>query len=296
MPVMLGSYPYRRVPAGARPRLIGIGWVCRSLALLVCNAAVCGAQAGLFEDDEARRAIIELRQRVEANRQAGEAAAQRMANEVREQLRQQIQGEVKRSAEDNAPLRRSLIELQAQIDALRSELATLRGQNEQIAKILSETQQRQKDAAQNIEERLRRFDPVPVSIDGLEFNAEPNEKRDFDAAIAMFRQGNFSGARSAFEEFGRRYPQSGYSASALFWLGNAHYANRDYQPAIVAFRALIARDPEHQRAPEALLSIANCQVELKDTRGARKTLEDLAKSHPKSEAAAAARERLAKLK
>jgi TolA-binding protein len=50
------------------------------------------------------------------------------------------------------------------------------------------------------------------------------------------------------------------------------------------------------RAPEAALSIANCQLELKDNRAARKTLEDLVRVYPQSEAAAAAKERLARLK
>ena len=45
-----------------------------------------------------------------------------------------------------------------------------------------------------------------------------------------------------------------------------------------------------------MLSIANCQVELKDTKAARKTLEDLIKAYPQSEAAAAARQRLPRLK
>jgi TolA-binding protein len=50
------------------------------------------------------------------------------------------------------------------------------------------------------------------------------------------------------------------------------------------------------RAPEAVLSIANCQIELKDTRGAKKTLDDLIKAYPQSEAAVAAKERLSRLK
>jgi TolA-binding protein len=44
------------------------------------------------------------------------------------------------------------------------------------------------------------------------------------------------------------------------------------------------------------LSIANCQIELKDTRTARKTLEDLVRAYPQSEAAIAAKERLSRLK
>ncbi|MCX7234495.1 MAG: tol-pal system protein YbgF, partial [Burkholderiales bacterium] len=50
------------------------------------------------------------------------------------------------------------------------------------------------------------------------------------------------------------------------------------------------------RAPEAALSVANCQAELKDTRGARKTLDDLIKAYPASEAAGAAKDRLKVLK
>jgi TolA-binding protein len=45
-----------------------------------------------------------------------------------------------------------------------------------------------------------------------------------------------------------------------------------------------------------MLAISNVQVELKDVRGARKTLEDLIKAHPASETAATARERLSRLR
>ena len=50
------------------------------------------------------------------------------------------------------------------------------------------------------------------------------------------------------------------------------------------------------RASESMLSVANCQLELKDIKAARKTLAEVVKSYPHTEAAAAASERLAKLK
>jgi TolA-binding protein len=56
---------------------------------------------------------------------------------------------------------------------------------------------------------------------------------------------------------------------------------------------LLALAPQHYRAPEALLSIANCHSEIKEPKLARKTLEDLVKSYPDAEAAQVARERLA---
>ena len=150
--------------------------------------------------------------------------------------------------------------------------------------------------AQGLDERFRTVEPVKVTLDGREFMAEQAEKRDFEAALALFRKAEFSGAKTAFFDFLSRYTRSGYLPSALFWLGNAQYATRDYTAAMVNFRALIANAPDHQRTPEAVLSVANCQLELKDSRGARKTLQDLVSAYPKSEAAVAARERLVLLK
>lgn len=244
--------------------------------LLFCLWAASAA-AGLFDDEEARKAILDLRQRVDAVRLLTEQGASR-------------------ASEDNTALRRSLLELQNQIEVLRAEVAKLRGMNEQLSRDLADVQRRQKDIAQGVNDRLRQFEPVKVSLDGREFMVEPAEKRDFEAAMAIFRKGDFVAAQPAFLDFLKRYAQSGYAAAALFWLGNAQYATRDYKEAMTNFRALIAREAEHPRAPEAVLSIANCQIELKDTRGARKTLEDLIKAYPQSEAAVAARERLTRLK
>jgi hypothetical protein len=60
--------------------------------------------------------------------------------------------------------------------------------------------------------------------------------------------------------------------------------------------ALVASEPDHLRAPEALLSMANCQDELKDVKTGRQTLGNLVKAYPQSEAATVAKDRLTKLK
>jgi tol-pal system protein YbgF len=245
--------------------------------LLVASS---GASGALFEDDEARRAIIELRQRVEAYR----LATERQADELR------------RANDENSQLRRGLLDLQTQIEALRGDIARMHGQNEQLLRDVSEVQRRQKDIAQGVDERLRKVEPSKVSVDGREFIADPTESRDFEAALAIFRRGEFPAAQAAFADFLKRYPQSGFKPTALFWLGNAQYANRDYRGAIGNFRALLAQAPDHPRAAEAVLSVANCQIELKDNAGARRTLDELIKAYPQSEAAVAAKERLARIR
>jgi len=197
-----------------------------------------------------------------------------------------------RQNDENAQLRRSLLDLQNQIEQMRGELARMTGQNEQLTRTVTEMQQRQTD----VDDRLKKNEPSKVAVDGREFNADPKEKADFDAALGIFRAGQFAQAQTAFAEFVKRYPQSGYNASALFWLGNAQYATRNYNEAIANFRSMLSLAPDHAKAPEAVLSIANCQIELKDTKAARRTLEDLTKAYPQSEAAQAGRERLSRLR
>lgn len=255
-------------------------WAALGLAL-----ASLGAQAAIFADDEARRAILDLRQRVEQ-------LQKKQGDDV-----QQASAALARAQEENAHLRRSLLELSNQIEQIGADVSRLRGQDENLARELAEVQRRLRDVSGGLEDRLRRMEPAKVSVDGREFVAEPGETRDFDAALAVMRKGDFAQAQTAFANFTQRYPASGYKPSALFWLGNAQYAQRNHKEALATLRAMLAAAPDHLRAAEALLAISNAQLELKEPKPAvRKTLEELIKAYPQSDAAGVARERLAKLK
>jgi len=250
-------------------------------ALAVGAAFMQPAQAGLFEDDEARKAIIELRAKVQAN----EDAAKQRADQLNALIQEQLQ-----------PLRRSLLDLNGQIDALRGEIAKLRGQNEQLARDLADTQRKLTDQSQSVEARLKPLEPQKVSLDGREFQVAPDERNQYEAAIGLVRRGDFAEAVAALNAFMKRYTASGYTDSVRFWLGNAQYGKRDYKEAIATFKAFIAGNPDHPRAAEALLALANCQIELKDNKSAKRSLEDLIKAYPSTEAAQAAKERLRALK
>jgi tol-pal system protein YbgF len=252
----------------------------RPLCLALLAAAAMSAHAGLFDDDEARKAILDLRARVTQNETRQNDIATQNA-----QLLDQIQ-----------QLRRSLLEMNNQLELLRADLAKQRGQNEQLARDVADLQRRQKDIAQGVDDRIKKLEPQKVSVDGKEFLADPEEKRLYEDAIAPLRNGDFAVTANALSGFLRRYPTSGYVDSARFWLGNAQYGKREYKEAIASFRAFIAGAPEHPRAPEALLAIANCQIEMKDNKSAKRTLDDVLRTYPKSEAAQAAKERLASLK
>jgi tol-pal system protein YbgF len=234
----------------------------RAVALAAGVLLNAGAHAALFEDTDARRAILELRERVE------------------------------RQGEEIQNFQRSLLEQQNQFEALRAETARLRGEKEELTQELRRAQ----ELSQGVDDRLKKFEPTKVKVDGVEFVADPAETKAYEDALAVFRKGEFAAASTAFNDFIKRYPKSGYALPSLFWLGNAQYANRSYASAISNFNTLLSKAPNHMRAAESMLSVANCQLELKDIKSARKTLADVVKNYPHTEAAAAASERLAKLK
>ena len=239
------------------------------------------ARAGLFDDDEARRAILDLRKQLEASNEQARARQGEQMAAMSAQLDQ---------------LKRSLLDLNGTIDAQRAENARLRGQIEQLTRDVAEVQRKQTDLQQGVDERIRKVEPQKVTVDGKEFSVDPEEKRAYDDSLAGFRKGDFDRASLGFSGLLKRFPTSGYRDSSLFWLGNTQYARRDYKEAIATFRSLVSSSPDSPRTPEALLAIANCQAELKDTRSARRTIDELLKAYPGSEAAQAGKERLALLK
>jgi tol-pal system protein YbgF len=264
-----------------------------SLALLLLVVFGAGnAQAALFGDDEARRAILDLRQRLEQSQTANRALMEQAAQQQTQQIAQFNQ----QHNQSVAQLRSALLDLQTQIDKLRADLAQSLGAQERLARDVTEVQLRQKDSLSSVDDRLRRFEPVKVSVDGREAMVEPAEKADFDRSMALFRQGDFPAAQAAFAGFLSRYPTSVFKPSVLFWLGNAQYANKAYREALANFQRLLTESPTHPRAAEAMLAISNVQVELKDLKAARKTLEDLVKAYPATETAGTARERLSRLR
>src|SRR5262245_32674449 len=129
-----------------------------AIAALAGTLIAPSADAGIFDDDEARKAILDLRQKLE---QSNEQARARQA-ELNAQMADQI-----------SQLRKSLLDLNTQIETLRAENARLRGQDEQLSRDVADLQRRVKDTQQGVDDRMRRFEPQKITIDGREFNADP---------------------------------------------------------------------------------------------------------------------------
>ncbi|HEX7643995.1 MAG TPA: tol-pal system protein YbgF [Burkholderiaceae bacterium] len=238
----------------------------------VFTFAMLPAHAGIFDDDEARKAIMDLRTKV------GD-------------LQQEIDSKMADKADKSG-----MLDLLNQNEQLRQEVARLRGQIEVLTNDLAETQKRQKDFYTDLDARLRKVEPVAVDVNGQEKQVDASEQRAYENAQGLFKGGDYKGAATALQDFQRRYPGSAYGADAQYMLGNSLYLQNDYKGALAAQQVVVRTYPDSDKAPEALLSIATCYVELKDKAGAKRALNMLVDKYGSSPQAATAKERLRALK
>ena len=262
------------------------------LVVLLNGAGI--AHAGLFTDDEAQQKIGTLQQQV----QTLEARLSKLENLVQSQ---------------------GMVDLLSQLDALKGDVAKLRGQVEVQTHDIEGTQKRQKDFYVDLDTRVRRLEsagpvaappPVTAPVSGTSSKkgatvaapapsvaADPAlETRAYESALGLFKVGNYQGAIAGFQEFLKSYPGSNIASSAQYWIGNAYFALHDFKASISAQQKLVSQYPASQKVPDAMLNIASSQQELNDAASARKTLEELVAKYPISPAAELAQKRLGNMK
>ena len=249
------------------------------LSTLVMLFALLGgrqAQAGMFDDEEARRQVKDLT----------------------------IQ-----TSERIDTLSKAQFELVNQIQSLRDENATLRGQVETLNYDLESTKKRQQDFYIDLDGRLRKFEPQsasaaeanqadnakPLSDSTKKTASDPaNEARDYEKALNLFKSNKIKEAASAFDGFVKTYPDSTLAPNAQYWLGNAYFSLHDCKKSIDAHKIVISKWPQHAKAPDSMINIATCQQELGDTKGVKSTLEAVISKYSSTSAAATAKQRLKK--
>ncbi|CAN7491941.1 tol-pal system protein YbgF [Massilia sp. LjRoot122] len=230
------------------------------------------ASAGLLDDDEARKAILELRAKVDA---------------VARELKTQIENKSDKTVQ---------LDMLNQHEQTMQEISRLRGQIEVLANQIARAQESQKQLYADLDARIKKIEPQQETVDGQVAQVLPSEKSAYDSATALFQTGDYKGASAALQDFVRRYPDSAYAANAQYWLGNAYFALGDYKKAIAAQEVLTTTYSSSPKVPDAMLNIGSSYALLKDSKNAKKALQQLVSKYPESSAAKTAKDRLASLK
>lgn len=242
-----------------------------SLVVLLGLASVHTASfAGLFDDEEARRAILDIRQKLAA-------------------LEQRI-------AKLETTSSQGQLALVDSISDRDREIARLRGEIEVATNSIRRLQDDNRALYVDLDKRIKSLEPKAVEVDGKVLEVPSQQQADYQAALAVFKAGNFEEAQKQFTRFLEVHRGSNLEPQVRYFLGSCQYATGKYKDALITQRDLAKDFPDHPRAPDALLSQASSQLELKSIEGAKKTLRSIIELYPTSSAAAGARERLAALK
>lgn len=249
----------------------------RHFALLaVCAVLALPAQAGLFDDEEARRQVKELRDELA-----------------------QMNGRIE-------TLTRNQLDFSNQAESLRADVARLTGQIEVLNNSVEAAHKRQQDFYVDLDNRLRKLESGASaavnsaggttgepSVAPAEVKADPQaEMRDYEAALGHLRAGKFKEAQEAFEKFTAAYPKSSLMPNATYWLGSALYQQKQFAKSAEMFARVATHWPADAKAPDALLAQANGLVEAKEVKAAIKVLETLVEKYPTSPVVVTARTRL----
>jgi tol-pal system protein YbgF len=258
-----------------------------AVGLLVALGSVTTPAWAIFGDDEARKAVLEVRGKLEVFqretlRQLNELARQQA--DIEQRLGRLEQGQ------------RVNLDQQNQLEALRQEVARLRGQLEVQANEMAKTRKQQEGLSAAMDSRLKQFEPVQVTIDDQAVSVEQSEKRAYDAALEMFRASDFKGAIASFQAFQKSYPESPYVPLVLYWQGGAQYASGDHKGAIGTLEQLARKYPNNPRVPDAMLILGNAQADAGDRKSARETFKTIGDKFPGTPASGAAKERLSALR
>ena len=246
----------------------------RIALLIAALGAAAQAQAGMFDDEEARRQIKDL--------------------SIKNEARFDQQGKTQ-------------LDLANQLSRQSEEIARLRGQVETLTYELETAKKRQQDFYLDLDTRLRKLEPQgggSAAVDGekaansganVQGGADPaRENRDYEAALNNFKAGKYKEASWGFSAFVQKYPDSTLAPNAQFWLGNAFIAQRNCAKAIEAHSVVTTKYADSAKAPDSWLAMATCQQEMGNAAAAKRSLETLVAKYPNAPAADTARDRLKK--
>jgi tol-pal system protein YbgF len=253
-------------------------------AILVAWAALLtsAAHAALFDDDEARKQITQLKSQAEARQKS---------------IEERLSAIDARLGQMDSTGQNRVVDLAQLIEALKQDMAKLRGQIEVLSNHTETLERRQKDLYVDLDNRLRRIEQTQTQLQDKLSQGERSaaaEKQAYETALNQFKVGNYQLAITNFQSFMTNFSSSELLPSAQYWIGNAYYSMRDYKSAIAAQQKVVRLWPENSKAPDALLNIASSQAELGENTAARETLRTLVKKYPSSSASEQAKQRLSR--
>jgi tol-pal system protein YbgF len=265
---------------------------------VIAGLAGCASQSAL---DSTRYDVDEMRTRV--------ILLEKNLGGVRNESREEIDAIAKNFKSDVADVRKLSADIQATIDSTKTEMQALNGKLDDMGISLKKPTE---DLARYREDADKRIITIEDRIIRLQSTLDEFTKKAAELAQAKeaapspdalymkgldtFKAGDMPAARAVFTRFLEQYPQHDLAANAHYWIGETHYSEKSYEPAILAFQEVIKNFPTKEKVPAAMLKQAMAFNAINDTKSARYVLKKLGETFPRSDEAKKAKELLKEIK
>ena len=218
---------------------------------------------------------------------------------------------------DAGDLRKGFADLNADFDRMKSDqLAAATRMDDARAEMqrISARQDEQDRALQEIRGNADRMKEIEKRLAALEerigkLAASPgaapvpetpqawrSPEEMYEVGVGQVKGGNPKKGRETLSDFAVKYPDHKLIPNVLYWKGEAYYAEKDYENAILTFQDVVDRYPRGEKAPDAMYKQGLSFLALKDSKNARLLLDLVQKKYPKSKAAEMAKKKLKEIR
>jgi len=272
-----------------------IRWSLFLFSCVALSACITPAQVDLIEREQRylRSEVAALRTDIEgvraglADTRADLGQTRRVASAASEKADEsRFQAEKKlglTTREGDQKIREIESRLARLTDDLRAQSALLKARDEEL-KALREAMQAkaEKEAA-----------PTAVATaTGPARGDSEAAKREYEEALRIVDRRDYRAAIQRLKEFLKKHPNTEFSDNAQYWVGECHYALREFDMAIIEFDTVRSKYPNGAKVPAALLKQGFAFAELGSKVEARLILQELISRYPQSEEASKAKQKL----
>ena len=240
--------------------------------------------------------------------------------EVLEREQRRIQNDNSGQQKEIDATRASLADTRANLEKVEREISSLKELIEetrhQVGRQIDHTSREGDQRVKDLEARLGKLeggfkaqgeqlklreDELKEVRKGLQLPAEATEmasaenetiRRDYEGAWRNLEKRDYRIAIARFKDFQKKHPKSNLAANAQYWIGESHYALREFDQAIIEFDAVRTKYPEAVKVPAALLKQAYAFAELGENTNARLLLQEIVEKYAQTPEATQAKQKL----
>jgi len=274
----------------------------RKTTLALC--ALAALPLGCIYPAERGKMLEERLDRLEADKKELEQDVKKQRAKLEEQVAQVLAAIEKVEKSTN----RTSAEVGVQVEQLQTELSQLRGQLEQFG--------HQAGELQSAFDKLKTVAPPPPAPEAVpdpkkpdakkpEAVERPTDRKAFAELVEKTCEEDAAAGRKLAEEWLKKFakPEAvsdkawpAQAARIHYALGSVYMTQKEPRAALSEFGEIVKNHGKSDQAPDALLKSADCFAALKMHEESRLALEEIVNSYPKSEAAKAAKAKLAEMK